>query len=126
MTEDRPDQHPARLRVAFVPGVTPDKWARIWAERMPRVRLDLSPVAVDLARSLSRPGDGTSYEEGDALGTGPDPAGFWLGLWQRIKMCAEVLWISFRLYVIRNLLTFFSRLAGDGDRLPRPARATRG
>lgn len=44
MTEDRPDQHPARLRVAFVPGVTPDKWARIWAERMPRVRLDLSPV----------------------------------------------------------------------------------
>lgn len=52
--------------------------------------------------------------------------GFWLGLWQRIKMCAEVLWISFRLYVIRNLLTLFSRLAGDGDRLPRPARATRG
>ena len=44
MTEDRPDQHPARLCVAFVPGVTPDKWARIWTERMPRVRLDLSPV----------------------------------------------------------------------------------
>lgn len=44
MTDDRPDQHPARLRVAFVPGVTPDKWARIWTERMPRVRLDLSPV----------------------------------------------------------------------------------
>jgi len=44
MTDDRPDQRPARLRVAFVPGVTPDKWARIWSERMPRVRLDLSPV----------------------------------------------------------------------------------
>jgi len=44
MTDDRPDQRPARLRVAFVPGVTPDKWARIWTERMPRVRLDLSPV----------------------------------------------------------------------------------
>jgi SAM-dependent methyltransferase len=38
--------------------------------------LDLSPAAVELARSLSRPGDGTSYEEGDALGPGPDPAGF--------------------------------------------------
>ena len=52
--------------------------------------------------------------------------GFWLGLWQRMKMCTEVFWISFRLYVIRNLLTFFSRLSGDGQRLPRAARATRG
>jgi DNA-binding transcriptional LysR family regulator len=33
------------LRVSFVPGVTPDKWARIWVERMPRVGLVLSPVA---------------------------------------------------------------------------------
>lgn len=33
--------------------------------------------------------------------------GFWLGLWQRIKMCTEVLWISFRLYVIRTLLDVF-------------------
>lgn len=32
------------LRVAFVPGVTPDKWARTWAERMPRVRLELAMV----------------------------------------------------------------------------------
>jgi hypothetical protein len=30
--------------------------------------------------------------------------GFWLGLWQRIKMSGEVLWISFRLYVIRTIL----------------------
>jgi DNA-binding transcriptional LysR family regulator len=29
------------LRVGFVPGVTPDKWARIWAERVPRVPLEL-------------------------------------------------------------------------------------
>ncbi len=33
-----------RLRVAFVPGVTPDKWARIWAERMPRTTLELLPI----------------------------------------------------------------------------------
>ena len=33
--------------------------------------------------------------------------GFWLGMWQRIKMCGEVLWISFRLYVIRTLIDLF-------------------
>lgn len=33
-----------RLRVGFVPGVTPDKWARRWAERHPRSPLDLVPV----------------------------------------------------------------------------------
>ena len=32
------------FRVGFVPGVTPDKWARIWAERMPRRSLDLVPL----------------------------------------------------------------------------------
>jgi DNA-binding transcriptional LysR family regulator len=32
------------FRVGFVTGVTPDKWARIWAERMPRRRLDLQPL----------------------------------------------------------------------------------
>lgn len=32
------------FRVAFVPGVTPDKWARIWAERVPDVPLELRPV----------------------------------------------------------------------------------
>lgn len=29
------------LRVGFVPGVTPDKWARTWAERMPSTLLEL-------------------------------------------------------------------------------------
>ncbi|WP_435768723.1 LysR substrate-binding domain-containing protein [Nocardioides sp. SYSU DS0651] len=33
-----------QLRVAFVPGVTPDKWARVWRERNPQTRLDLRPV----------------------------------------------------------------------------------
>ncbi|MFT4009809.1 MAG: LysR family transcriptional regulator substrate-binding protein [Nocardioidaceae bacterium] len=33
-----------RLRVGFVPGVTPDKWARRWAERHPRSPLDLVRV----------------------------------------------------------------------------------
>jgi len=34
------------LRVAFVPGVTPDKWSRTWAERVPAVPLELTPVEV--------------------------------------------------------------------------------
>ena len=35
---------PEPFRVAFVPGVTPDKWARTWAERLPRLPLELLPV----------------------------------------------------------------------------------
>lgn len=33
-----------QLRVAFVPGATPDKWARVWRERHPRIPLELSLV----------------------------------------------------------------------------------
>jgi len=33
-----------RLRVAFVPGVTPDKWARVWRDRNPRTPIDLIPI----------------------------------------------------------------------------------
>jgi DNA-binding transcriptional LysR family regulator len=32
------------FRVGFAPGVMPDKWGRIWAERMPRRPLDLVPL----------------------------------------------------------------------------------
>ena len=31
------------LQVGFVPGVTPDKWARSWRERRGRTRLHLVP-----------------------------------------------------------------------------------
>ncbi len=48
--------------------------------------------------------------------------GFWLGLAQRLKMCAEVCWISFRLYVIRGVVELF---AGSRAGTPRFARATR-
>jgi hypothetical protein len=38
-------EHPsAPLRVDFVTGVTPDKWARTWAERRPDDPLELTPV----------------------------------------------------------------------------------
>jgi DNA-binding transcriptional LysR family regulator len=33
-----------QLRVGFVPGVTPDKWARAWAQRMPPRSLELVPL----------------------------------------------------------------------------------
>lgn len=40
---------PDPLTVAFVPGVTPGKWERIWRERRPRGRLDLVPMTQDAA-----------------------------------------------------------------------------
>ena len=41
-----------RMRVAFVPGVTPDKWARAWRERHPRIPLDLLPVEEPAQREV--------------------------------------------------------------------------
>ncbi|GAA3543886.1 LysR family transcriptional regulator substrate-binding protein [Nocardioides daeguensis] len=40
------------LRIAFVPGVTPDKWARAWRERNPRIRLHLLPVEEEQQRAV--------------------------------------------------------------------------
>lgn len=42
--------------VQFVPGVTPGKWARIWAERMPRQRLELVPASSAAALAGLRDG----------------------------------------------------------------------
>ena len=36
---------PEPLAVAFVPGVTPGKWERVWRERRPIGRLDLMPMS---------------------------------------------------------------------------------
>lgn len=44
------------LVVLFVPGVTPGKWSRIWAERMPRRPLELTPASADDARAALRAG----------------------------------------------------------------------
>ena len=38
---------PAAFRLAYVPGTTPGKWARIWSERRPDVPLEL--IAIDVA-----------------------------------------------------------------------------
>ncbi|MBC3192833.1 LysR family substrate-binding domain-containing protein [Pseudonocardia sp. C8] len=37
----------ASFRLGYVPGVTPGKWARIWAERRPHVPLELVPATTD-------------------------------------------------------------------------------
>lgn len=45
------------FRLAYVAGVTPTKWTRIWAERLPDVRLELSSLpALEVADALR---DGT-------------------------------------------------------------------
>lgn len=41
-----------QLRVAFVAGVTPDKWARVWRERHPRLPLELLPIQQDEQRAV--------------------------------------------------------------------------
>lgn len=38
------DEAATEFRLAYVPGVTPAKWARIWSERMPDVPIRLVPV----------------------------------------------------------------------------------
>ncbi|CAN5138254.1 LysR substrate-binding domain-containing protein [soil metagenome] len=44
--------------VSFVPGVTPGKWERIWAERMPHMPLELRPALQ--AEALAAVHDGTA------------------------------------------------------------------
>jgi DNA-binding transcriptional LysR family regulator len=51
-----PDPLPT-FRVAFVPGVTPSKWERIWRERMRRQRLELRPASPAEAVAALREGD---------------------------------------------------------------------
>ena len=46
----------AIFRLGYVPGVTPGKWARIWAERRPQVPLKLVTATTDEAVELIRTG----------------------------------------------------------------------
>jgi DNA-binding transcriptional LysR family regulator len=48
--------NPLRLTVGYVPGVTPAKWARTWAERNPEVPLQLHAVAAADAADALRAG----------------------------------------------------------------------
>ncbi len=47
---------PEALRVGFVTGATPDKWAGVWRERFPREPLELVPVTEAEQESLLRDG----------------------------------------------------------------------
>jgi DNA-binding transcriptional LysR family regulator len=50
---------PDPLLVAFVPGVTPGKWERVWRERRPLGRLELMPLPQNTALAALR--DGTVH-----------------------------------------------------------------
>lgn len=50
---------PGPLVVAFVPGVTPGKWERIWKDRMRRAQLTLVPTPQEVA--LARLRDGSAH-----------------------------------------------------------------
>lgn len=47
----------SHFRVGFVSGVTPDKWSRAWAERMPRRPLELVPLGEADGVPLLRSGE---------------------------------------------------------------------
>jgi DNA-binding transcriptional LysR family regulator len=47
---------PASFRLAYVPGVTPTKWVRVWNERLPRVGLTLIGVTAAEAADVVRAG----------------------------------------------------------------------
>ncbi|WP_412538396.1 LysR family substrate-binding domain-containing protein [Longispora sp. K20-0274] len=44
---DADDRLPQTFRLLIVPGVTMDKWSRVWSERLPRVDLRLLPTEHD-------------------------------------------------------------------------------
>ncbi|QDQ99234.1 LysR family transcriptional regulator [Tomitella fengzijianii] len=46
-----------RFRLAFVPGATPGKWARVWEARFPDVPLDLAPADTGPAVQSVRAGE---------------------------------------------------------------------
>ncbi|MDQ1034261.1 DNA-binding transcriptional LysR family regulator [Streptomyces sp. V3I8] len=50
-------QDPPSFRLAYVPGVTPGKWVRIWNERLPDVPLTLLAVSAAEAPDVLRRGD---------------------------------------------------------------------
>ncbi|SEM05752.1 LysR family substrate-binding domain-containing protein [Streptacidiphilus jiangxiensis] len=45
------------FRLAYVPGVTPAKWARVWTDRLPETPLDLVLVQAGAAEPAVRSGD---------------------------------------------------------------------
>ena len=55
----RPEDMPEPFVVTFVPGVTPGKWGRIWADRLRREPLSLVPASSDDA--LARVLDGSAH-----------------------------------------------------------------
>ncbi|MEU3661784.1 LysR family substrate-binding domain-containing protein [Streptomyces sp. NPDC032940] len=50
-------EEPPSFRLAYVPGVTPDKWVRIWNERLPDVPLALTQVSAAEAGATLLDGD---------------------------------------------------------------------
>jgi DNA-binding transcriptional LysR family regulator len=50
-------EEPSAFRLAYVPGVTPAKWVRIWNERLPGISLTLLPVPAAEAADVLRGGE---------------------------------------------------------------------
>lgn len=58
--DETPDAEPdgrPRFRLAYVPGATPGKWASVWHERLPDVRLELVQVEAGAVAAALETGD---------------------------------------------------------------------
>lgn len=86
----------------------------VW-RRVPRIYRKGFQIEIALNYYTKKSGDKMSFGVMPGLSQviKEKKRGFWLGLLQRIKMCMEVGWISFRLYVIRNLITLWERITGS-------------
>jgi DNA-binding transcriptional LysR family regulator len=65
------DRRPATFRLLVVPGVTVDKWTRLWSERLPEVDLLLEPTEVADAPALL-----TAGADAGLIRLPVDPLGF--------------------------------------------------
>ena len=54
---DRTDGRASTFRLAYAPGVTPSKWARLWTQRLPEILLELVHTPSADAVRLLRDGD---------------------------------------------------------------------
>ncbi|GHF58759.1 hypothetical protein GCM10010218_45110 [Streptomyces mashuensis] len=57
MTGSEAPSSPSSFRLAYVPGVTPAKWVRIWQERLPHIPLELVQVTAAEAPGALRRGE---------------------------------------------------------------------
>lgn len=84
-------------------------WHAVPPEQKRRFKIE---IALNHAAKQFPRGMGFELIPGTAHHTKEQKYGFWVGLWRRQRMVADVVAISFRLYVIGTVVRFGARLIG--------------